>query len=218
MRMLNMDFSTPLAIDTNQMDWEASPMSGVWRKPLARAAAEHGHTTSVVRYDAGSSFSPHEHPLGEEILVLHGVFSDEHGDYPVGTYIRNPPGSRHSPRSDPGCVLLVKLDQFDPEDDTSRRIDTRIHSWLDAGDDAQIMLLHAFGSESVALLKWPAHPHQRCLDSVGGEEIFVLSGQLCDDNGCYPAGTWIRRLHCEKSGFLVQDEALLWTKTGHLLP
>ena len=92
-------------------------MAGVWRKPLAREAVEHGHTTSVVRYDAGSRFPEHAHPLGEEILVLEGIFSDEHGNYPTGTYLRSPPQSKHSPFSEEGCVLLVKLDQFDPTDD-----------------------------------------------------------------------------------------------------
>jgi anti-sigma factor ChrR (cupin superfamily) len=92
--MLNMQFDQPVAINTSEMEWEASPMPGVWRKPLAREAAEHGHTTSLVRYDAGSSFSPHLHPRGEEILVLEGVFSDEHGDYPAGTYILHPQSAR----------------------------------------------------------------------------------------------------------------------------
>ena len=72
--MLNMEFDKPVVVRTHEMDWEASPVPGVWRKPLAREAVEHGHTTSVVRYDAGSSFSTHAHPKGEEILVLEGVF------------------------------------------------------------------------------------------------------------------------------------------------
>ena len=87
---LNMQFDRPAVVFTADMEWEKSPMEGVWRKPLAREAAEHGHTTSVVRYDANSSFRAHAHPKGEEILVLDGVFSDEHGDYPAGTYMRNP--------------------------------------------------------------------------------------------------------------------------------
>ena len=98
--MLNMQFDRAVVINTNEQEWEASSMPGVWRKPLAREAAEHGHTTSIVRYDPGSSFSSHKHPLGEEILVLQGVFSDEHGNYPAGTYLRSPPGSSHAPFSE----------------------------------------------------------------------------------------------------------------------
>ena len=216
--MLNMDLTQSIAIDTNQMEWEESPSKGVWRKPLAREAAEHGHTTSVVRYDAGSSFSPHKHPLGEEILVLDGVFSDEHGDYPAGTYLRNPPGSSHSPRSEPGCVLLVKLDQFDPQDSTTLSIDTNTDLWLDAEGGLQIMPLHDFDNESVALLKWPPEARLRTHQHYGGEEVFVISGSLFDEYGQYPAGTWMRSPHASEHCPYVEEETVIWIKTGHLHP
>ena len=95
--MLNMDLHRQVVIDTAAQDWEPSPGVGAWRKPLEREAAEHGRASALARYDVGSSFSHHEHSLGEEILVLKGTFSDGHGDYPEGTYLRNPPGSGHAP-------------------------------------------------------------------------------------------------------------------------
>jgi len=76
--MLNMQFEQRVMINTHDHPWQPSPVSGVWRKPLAREEAERGHATSIVRYDPGASFPRHEHPLGEEILVLDGIFSDEH--------------------------------------------------------------------------------------------------------------------------------------------
>jgi anti-sigma factor ChrR (cupin superfamily) len=148
--MLNMQFDKTVIVNTAEMEWEASPMTGVWRKPLAREAAEHGHTTSVVRYDANSHFSSHPHPKGEEIFVLDGVFSDEEGDYPAGTYIRNPPGSSHAPFSEQGCELLVKLDQFDPLDDISLRIDTNSTAWLPGENDVRVMPLYYYEST----LRW----------------------------------------------------------------
>ena len=72
--MLNMDFTRKIVIETAQQDWVPSPMPGVMRKLLAREDAERGHATSIVRYEPGASFSAHDHPLGEEILVLEGVF------------------------------------------------------------------------------------------------------------------------------------------------
>ena len=216
--MLNMQFDQTVVIDTNQQEWEASPMPGVWRKPLAREAAEHGHTTSLVRYDPGSYFSEHRHPLGEEILVLDGVFSDEHGDYETGTYLRSPPGSRHSPFSKEGCVLLVKLEQFDAADTEAVCIDTNKASWMPGESKLEIMPLHDFEHESVALMKWAAHtkflPHRH----FGGEEVYVLSGTLEDEYGHYPAGTWIRNPHNSEHCPYVEDEAVIWIKTGHLLP
>jgi len=215
--MLNMQFDQYVVIDTNEQEWKASPMPGVWRKPLAREAAEHGHTTSIVRYDPGSSFSPHQHPLGEEILVLEGVFTDQHGSYPVGTYIRNPPGSSHAPSSEEGCVLLVKLDQFDAGDLESVCIDTAKVEWLDGDGKTGVMPLHDFENESVALMKFPQNtklsPHQH----FGGEEVYVLSGTLMDEFGCYTAGTWVRSPHNSEHCPYVEDETVLWIKTGHLL-
>ncbi len=216
--MLNLELDKAVVIDTNEMDWEASPSAGVWRKPLAREAAEHGHTTSVVRYDAGSAFSAHAHPLGEEIFVLDGVFSDEHGDYPAGTYLRNPPGSRHSPRSEAGCVLLVKLDQFDPADLATVRLDTNRSDWLPGEGRLEMMLLHDFAYESVVLLRWPANSRLDPHVHFGGEEIFVLSGTLYDEYGRYPAGTWLRNPHNSEHCPYVEEESVIWIKTGHLLP
>ena len=215
--MLNMQFDQTVVINTNDKEWEASPMPGVWRKPLAREAAENGHTTSIVRYDPGSSFSSHKHPLGEEILVLEGVFSDQHGNYPAGTYLRSPPGTSHAPFSEEGCVLLVKLDQFDSEDIESVCINTNKVDWLAGENKCQIMPLHDFNHESVALMKCPAFakfsPHQH----FGGEEVYVLSGAIMDEYGCYPAGTWIRNPHNSEHCPYVEDETVIWIKTGHLL-
>jgi anti-sigma factor ChrR (cupin superfamily) len=216
--MLNMNFDVPVVVHSNDMEWEASPMAGVWRKPLAREAAEHGHTTSVVRYDAGSRFSAHLHPLGEEIFVIEGVFSDEHGDYPAGTYLRNPPGSKHSPSSEQGCVLLVKLDQFDPQDDVSLRIDTGNDDWFPAEDDLHVMPLHYFDTEMVALHKWPANGRFPPMQHFGGEEIFVLSGVLQDEYGVYPAGSWMRNPHNSEHARVVEEDTVTWIKTGHMLP
>jgi len=60
----------------------------------------------------------------EEYLVLEGVFQDEKGDFPVGTYVRNPPTSRHAPAAAQGATILVKLHQFDPKDRAQVWIDT----------------------------------------------------------------------------------------------
>src|SRR3970040_584472 len=92
MAAINGDLSVRVAVDTQRMEW--------------------GKVPSVVRYEPGSTFPAHDHPQGEEILVLEGVFSDEHGDWPAGAYLLNPEGFRHAPFSRQGCVLFVKLKQF----------------------------------------------------------------------------------------------------------
>ncbi len=214
--MLNMDFSQRVVIRTHEVDWVPSPAAGVERKPLAREEAERGHATSIVRYKPGASFSRHEHPLGEEILVLEGTFSDENGHYPAGTYLRNPPGSGHAPFSEKGCTLLVKLHQFDPGDSATVCIDTTTAEWLAGIGGLQVMPLHDFEHEHVALVKWPANevfqPHQH----FGGEEILVLLGEFCDDQGRYPKGTWMRSPHMSQHHPFVDQETVIWVKTGHL--
>ncbi|KZZ06510.1 cupin, partial [Oleiphilus sp. HI0078] len=213
--MLNMDFSEKLALDTAKMEWDKSPAAGVWRKPLEREAKESGHTTSIVMYEPGSSFSEHFHPMGEEIFVLEGVFSDETGDFGAGTYIRNPPGSNHAPFSKQGCVILVKLNQFSLEDKEQVRIDTTSTSWLPGIGRLQVMPLHDFEHEHVALVKWPSNERFQSHRHFGGEEIFVLSGKFCDEHGIYPKGSWIRSPHMSQHHPFVEEETVILVKTGH---
>jgi anti-sigma factor ChrR (cupin superfamily) len=214
--MLNMDFNARVVIDTESMPWFPSPMPGVERKPLARASAESGHATSIVRYAAGSRFSEHSHPGGEEIFVLDGVFSDEGGDYPAGSYIRNPPGSAHAPYSEAGCTAFVKLAQFAAGDSERVRIDTNDAEWLPGQGGLTVMPLHEFEGEHTALVKWPKGerfvPHRH----FGGEEILVLSGTFIDEHGQYPARTWLRSPHMSMHYPYVEEETIILVKVGHL--
>jgi len=230
--MLNMDFNLKVVIDTNRQDWVASPMPGVWRKPLAREDAERGHATSIVRYEPGAAFSAHDHPKGEEILVLEGVFSDATSDYPAGTYFRNPKGFRHAPFSREGCVLLVKLHQFQPQDSGHVCINTRTATWSAGPGKLQVMPLHEFNSEQVELMRWPAGEQLQPGDSAqvqaagsgfgAGEEIYVISGELTErgESGDrverYPAGTWIRSSRRIRQNLRAAHETIAWVKTGHL--
>jgi anti-sigma factor ChrR (cupin superfamily) len=214
--MLNMDFSQRVVINTTTTDWQVSPAVGVQRKQLEREQAEHGRATSIVRYQPGSRFSAHEHPMGEEILVLDGVFSDQSGHYPAGCYLRNPPGSSHAPYSNEGCVLFVKLHQFAADDYSHVKVNTNTSEWLPGYGGLQVMPLHQFGGEQVALVKWPAgevfKPHRH----FGGEEILVLSGEFIDEHGRYPSGTWMRSPHGSLHTPRVERETIIYVKTGHL--
>lgn len=211
-----MDFSKSVVIDTLKQNWIASPMPGVERIPLAREEAERGHATSIVRYKPGASFSAHDHPLGEEILVLEGTFSDDTGDYPAGTYFRNPQGFRHAPFSKEGCVLLVKLHQFQEADTEHVCVDTNNALWHPGIGGLQVMPLHEFGAESVALVKWPAGEHFQPHTHFGGEEIYVISGEFIDEHGRYPVGTWLRNPHMSRHDPYVEQETVILVKVGHL--
>src|SRR3546814_12653849 len=89
--------------------------------------------------DVCSSDLAHGHPQGEGILVLDGVFSDEHGDYPAGTFLLNPAGFRHAPFSEDGCILFVKLCQFPGEGREHLAIDTTSAEWRAAAPGAGLL-------------------------------------------------------------------------------
>ncbi len=213
---LNMDFTQRIVINSASQPWLPSPSKGVLRKPLAREEAEQGHATSIVKYEAGASFSSHNHPLGEEILVLEGVFSDQTGDYPAGTYIRNPKGFIHAPFSKQGCTLFVKLHQFQTTDTAQVRIDTLNTPWLPGQGGLEVMPLHEHLGEHVALVKWPANEKFKPHKHFGGEEILVISGVFEDEHGQYPKGTWVRSPHMSMHHPFVNEPTIIWVKTGHL--
>ena len=115
--MLNQDYTKRVAIDSSHEHWYQSPADGVTRFYLERDdGGESAKATSLVRFSPGSSFETHTHDDGEEFFVLEGTFTDEHGHYPAGSYIHNPIGSTYTPGSDEGCLLFVKLRQFDSND------------------------------------------------------------------------------------------------------
>ena len=151
------DLRQRVRVDTTTLDWDASPSGTVWRKPLYRVGGEHGPVTSLVRYAPGGAFRPHAHPEGEEILVLDGVFADEHGDYPDGTYLLNPDGSHHAPRSDRGCLLFVRLRQYPGADRPRIVLDTTTGLWT-PGPTPGIAVLPLYAQaghpERVRLERW----------------------------------------------------------------
>ncbi|MFY9137062.1 cupin domain-containing protein [Zwartia sp.] len=215
---INADFKQRVVIDTRRVSWQPSPVEGVDRVPLDRIGEEVARASSIVRYAPGSSFTPHLHGAGEEILVLDGTFSDEHGDYPAGTYLRNPPDSSHSPRSENGCTLFVKLRQFHPRDTATVRVDTTTANWYPGlVRGLAVMPLHEFEGVGTALVRWAPNtvfnPHVH----PGGEEIFVLEGVFHDEHGSYSAGSWIRSPRYSKHApFTKEEGALIYVKTGHL--
>ena len=212
--MLNMDFTRPVSIETLKQDWAPSPMPGVWRKPLAREEAERGHATSIVSYEAGAAFSPHGHPKGEEILVLEGVFSDQSGDYSAGTYFRNPEGFSHAPFSKGGCVILVKLHQFQPDDSAHITVQTDQESWDEVSSGLERLVLHQHNSEQACMYR-SSKPVVVSLPSDGGLEVFIISGSLQENNNEMAAGTWLRRPVSEADYHLAAN-SLIWVKSGHL--
>jgi hypothetical protein len=215
---LNADFSQRAAVHTARLPWTPSPMAGVERRMLDRIGAEVARASTIVRYAPGSRFSAHTHDGGEEFLVLDGVFSDEHGDFPAGSYIRNPPTSRHTPGSAPGCTIFVKLWQFDAKDRTQVRIDTSKLAFLPAPGrpDVEVMTLFRDDREDVRLERWAAGA-EIILLAPGGIEFLVLDGDFSEGGETFETQSWLRL----PAGSTVRATAgrrgaRLWVKANHL--
>lgn len=214
---INADLDQRAVVYSDELPWVDSPLPGVQRRMLERDGEEVARATSVVRYAPHSSFSPHTHDAGEEFIVLEGVFSDEHGDFGPGMYLRNPPGSRHTPRSAPGCTILVKLRQMEPDDQAWVRIDTTREPWQPGpAPGASVMPLFERTPERVTLWKLAPGTRLERHEHPGGEEIFVLEGVLLDEEGRYPKGAWLRNPPGSAHAPLSEEGCLLYIKTGHL--
>lgn len=214
---IHADLSRRALVDSATLDWIASPMAGVERRMLERDGEEVARATSLVRYAPGSSFSAHSHDLGEEFLVLDGVFSDESGDFPKGMYVRNPPGSSHVPSSEPGAVILVKLRQMQTDDEAYIRVNTLDPAgWQDGRDGEHILPLFVRPDEEVVMLQWQAGASFAQQEFPGGAEYFVIDGAFEDESGRYDQGTWLRLPAGSKQTIKTDHGARVWRKTGHL--
>ncbi|MFP7673565.1 cupin domain-containing protein [Marivita sp. S0852] len=212
---LNTDFSQRVLIHSADMDWIASPMPGVDRRMLDRIGDEVARATSIVRYAPKSRFSAHTHTGGEEFIVLDGVFQDEHGDYPTGTYVRNPPTTSHTPGSDDGCTIFVKLWQFDRTDRTQFRKDMTAELPRPV-DGVATAVLHKDTRETVTFSKLAPGATLRNTHP-GGSELLVLSGTVTEAGDRLRTGSWLRLPDGTALTATAGPEgATLWLKTGHL--
>ncbi len=217
---LNGDMTIRAVINTRDMDWTPSPAGTVLRKRLHLVGEiESGQVTSIVRYLPGSSFPEHDHPEGEEILVIRGTFSDHLGDAHEGTHLLNPEGFRHAPHSEPGCLILVKLRQYGGEGREFRRTQTRDMTWATTtlrGIEEKTLYEDDRFPDVTRLERWApgAAPGPRRFP--GGAEIFVIEGAFEDAEGYYPAGTWLRLPAGSVLDGRSNDGCVAYVKTGAL--
>lgn len=100
------DDQVQCVIDTRTGNWAAGLEPGVRVMPLHQYR---GEQVALVELAAGARLESHDHPGGEEILVLQGSFSDELDQYPTGSWLRCPASSQHNGVSSvDGALLYVK--------------------------------------------------------------------------------------------------------------
>ena len=187
------DLALSAPVDTAAMSWLPSPAAGVERKPLDRD--------------------------GGEFLVLEGVFADEKGRYPAGTYVRNPPGSSHAPFSVEGCVIFVKLRQMPDADRQNVVLDTTAAPWQPTGLPGHwrmTLFASPVTDEVVQLERLAPGTALGPRRLAGGEEILVLDGALAADGRVHRPGTWLRRPAGDAPALSSPVGCRFWVKRGHL--
>jgi hypothetical protein len=215
---INARFDQRVLLHGADLPWVDSPVAGVQRRMLDRIGDEVARATTIVRYAPGSKFTPHTHEGGEEFIVLEGVFQDEQGDFPAGSYIRNPPTSRHKPGSETGCVIFVKLWQFDLADRTPVMIDmNKIGSVADARQPGvAVTPLFEDSRETVSVQQWQPGA-QVNVALADGAELLVLSGSLTETADELRAWSWLRIPRGGSLSALAGAQgARVWMKTRHL--
>lgn len=215
--LINADFTLPAVVAPHEYQWVASPQAGVERVMLDRVGAEKARATSIVRYAPNSFFPSHQHPGGEEILVLSGTFSDEGADYPAGWYLRNPPGSSHRPSSAEGTTIFVKLQQMPDSEHHRVRINTRDPSNWHRQGSREVCPLFADDSEQVSLHRLGANEllYNKLLQ---GFELLVLEGSVTADGQTYESGSWLRLPAGQHLDVVAGKQGTtVYLKTGHLV-
>ncbi len=215
---INADFSARVLVHSTELEWQPSPMAGVERRMLDRIGDEVARATSIVRYAPGSHFSAHTHGGGEEFVVLDGVFQDEHGDYPAGSYIRNPPTSSHTPGAEDGCTIFVKLWQFDADDRTQVKIDMNKMEALPVANRPGVTALPLFQDtrETVRVEIWDKAAEVSMSLPQGGE-FLVLDGNFREGDDILKTGSWLRvPMGGQLSAIAGDQGARVWMKLRHL--
>ena len=215
---LNADFSQRAVIHAARRAWTPSPVAGVERRMLDRIGEEVARATSIVRYAPRFRFSQHKHDGGEEFFVLDGTFQDEHGSFPAGSYIRNPPTSSHTPGSETGCTIFVKLWQFDPADRTHVYLDTNFMAYVHDPQRAWVQVKPLFqdARESVRLERW-APDAEIVLPAPGGLELLVLDGSFVETGEAFAPHSWLRLPRAATLRATTGRQGTrIWLKTGHL--
>jgi len=213
---INANFDERTTIHSEQEPWIPSPMKGVDRRMLDRIGDEVARATTIVRYAPGSAFAAHTHTGGEEYLVLDGIFQDEHGDFPVGTYVRNPPTTAHTPSSADGATIFVKLWQFDPKDRTQVTIDTTAQTPQPVRDGVSEIPLFEDARERVRIEVWDASADIHVAGHKGFEAL-VIDGSFTEGGEEFRQNSWLRLPSgMELKATVGPQGARLWVKSDHL--
>lgn len=204
---MNDNYEQRALINTKDVIWAETSNKGVFKKQLSLKKDEE---TYLLKIEKNSKLNMENKINSVEIFVLEGTYVNEFGEFKSGTYLKLPLENEFFVSSIDDCIIFRKINHF--KDNEKIIIDTNLSSWLQGHGNLQVIPL----SEQTALVKWPKNekfiPHKHW----GGEEIFVLKGRFMDEYGIYPKACWIRSPHLSQHFPYVEEETIIFVKTGHL--
>lgn len=204
---MNDNYETRTLINTNDLEWENTQNKGIYKKLLSKKENEE---TSILKIEENSKLNSDSKINSVEIFVLEGVYKNEFGEFKSGTYLNLPIENETFVTSTTGCVIFRKENCDKGVENII--IDTNSTPWLKGQGNLEVMPLYT----QTALVKWPQNerfiPHKHW----GGEEIFVLKGRFMDEYGIYLESSWIRSPHLSPHFPFVEEETIIFVKTGHL--
>ncbi|QDV05301.1 ChrR Cupin-like domain protein [Planctomycetes bacterium Poly30] len=210
-------------IDTTDTPW-SRVAAGIEEIRLSHRRGSDPYTTFLVRLGPGRRLPDPQAEVTREILVFEGACALDDITLEEGDYSRRAPGYAGTWETEDGCTLLVKTGASPPPPEETVPgqevvlVQTMFTDWLPGQGNLKVMPLHSVGSESSALVLWPANERFQPHKHWGGEEILVLRGTFMDEYGVYPKGTWMQSPHLSSHHPFVEKETLIYVKTGHLPP
>lgn len=192
----NEDLLALVTIDSARLPWNPTRVPKVWEKLFERiGVGPCARETGLLRLAPGASVPGGVAECRIDMLVLEGsvqlgaVYRD------AGMFVRVPVGAEIALGSDKGATVMLKK-RGGNADGGPIALDTKDRAnwaaWGGRGSEkAQL-----YDSGTLAEASWvgfmlpdltiPEHDH------AGGEEIFILEGEIRDERGLYGPGAWVR--------------------------
>ena len=192
---VNADLLELVTVRADALPWAPTGTPGVTAKVLERiASGPDARETAILRLEPGAVLAPEVVQCRVDLFVLEGTLEVGGEARSARYFARFAPGREIGLRSAGGAAVMIKkragAGGADIEIDTADRANWA--AWGGRGSEkAQI-----YDPGELAEASWvgfmlpdltiPEHAHS------GGEEIFILEGELRDERGLYGPGTWVR--------------------------
>lgn len=101
-------------VKTSTTDWaplveEGIDCTGLSWMPLRYDETGKRPVSFLLKFEPGAKYPYHNHPEGEEILILEGNCEIEGAAFNAGDYLYTPANFRHSVKSEDGCTLFLMV-------------------------------------------------------------------------------------------------------------